>query len=59
MCVALFMRAGGTQIIVEEINDRATKLADALAAVNAENQRLAKKRGMKDYAVPPNASEVC
>lgn len=47
------------QIIVEEINDRATKLSEALAAVNAENQRLAKKRGMKDYAVPPNASEVC
>ena len=47
------------QIAVNEINERAKKLSEALAALSAENQRLAKKRGVKDYAVPANVSEVC
>ncbi len=46
------------QVAVGEVTERAQKLSEALAALSAENQRLAKKRGVKDYVVPANASEV-
>ena len=48
----------GAQAAAEQANERAKRLAAALAAVNTENQRLAKKRGVKDYAVPANPSEL-